>query len=64
MDEPRSFVVRVYREGADEVAGTVESVATGVVTAFRSPMTLWAIVCADPAAWRPALSDPSKEDET
>ncbi len=64
MDEPRSFVVRVYREGTDEVAGTVESVATGGVAAFRSPMTLWVIVCADPTAWRPSLSDPSKEDNT
>jgi len=64
MHEPTSFVVRVYRQATDDVAGTVESVATGAVTAFRSPMTLWSIVCTDPTAWRAALSDPSKEDET
>jgi hypothetical protein len=63
MDEPRSFVVRVYRDGGDDVVGTVESVATGATAAFRTPMVLWALVCADPPARRPAVSDPSKEDE-
>jgi len=42
MEVLRSYVVRVYRQGADGIAGVVESVETGDGTPFRSAEELWA----------------------
>ena len=42
MEVLRSYVVRVYRQESDGVAGVIESVETGEVTPFRSSDELWA----------------------
>ena len=42
MEVLRSYVVRVYRQESDAVAGVIESVETGDVTPFRSSDELWA----------------------
>ena len=52
MEVLRSYVVRVYRQEADGVAGVVESVETGDVTPFRSPDELWATLSRPPSARR------------
>jgi hypothetical protein len=41
MEVLRSYVVRVYRQESDGVAGVIESVETGDVTPFRSSDELW-----------------------
>lgn len=63
MEELRSYVVRVYRQQEDGVAGVVESVATGQLTPFRSPAELWAIVCRPSTVRRPKSFDEPREDE-
>jgi hypothetical protein len=42
MEVLRSYVVRVYRQQSDGVAGVIESVETGDITPFRSSDELWA----------------------
>jgi len=42
MEVLRSYVVRVYRQEAEGVAGVVESVETGNLSPFRSSDELWA----------------------
>ena len=42
MEVLRSYVVRVYRQESDAIAGVIESVETGDATAFRSCDELWA----------------------
>ena len=39
--EPRSYVVRVYRRSAQQFAGFVEDVRTGRSRAFRTAVELW-----------------------
>jgi predicted Fe-Mo cluster-binding NifX family protein len=41
MEVLRSYIVRVYRQESDRVAGVIESVETGEATAFRSSEQLW-----------------------
>ena len=56
MDELRSYVVRVYRQDDDGVAGVVESVEsvdTGATKPFRTATELWATICFRPST-RPA----------
>jgi len=60
MQVLRSYVVRVYRQEADGVAGVVESVETGNVTPFHSPDELWATLSRPPSARR---SQPSNTIE-
>ena len=45
MEVLRSYVVRVYRQEAEGIAGVVESVETGDGTPFRSASELWATLC-------------------
>ena len=52
MQVLRSYVVRVYRQESDGVAGVVESVETGDVTPFRSPDELWATLSRPSSARR------------
>ena len=42
METLRSYVVRVYRQEAEGVAGVIESVETGDAVPFRSANELWA----------------------
>jgi hypothetical protein len=41
MEVLRSFVVRIYRQEASDVAGVIESVETGTVAPFRTSSELW-----------------------
>jgi hypothetical protein len=50
-NEPRSYVVRVYRRTARWFAGYVEDVRSGQVRPFRSAHELWSAVGGPP---RPA----------
>lgn len=43
-NEPRSYVVRVYRRTARWFAGCVEDVRTGRVQSFRSASELWSAI--------------------
>jgi hypothetical protein len=43
-NEPRSYVVRVYRRTARWFAGYVEDVRTGQVRPFRSAHELWSAI--------------------
>ena len=52
MEVLRSYVVRVYRQEADGVAGVVESVETGDVMPFRSSDELWTTLSGPSAARR------------
>jgi hypothetical protein len=52
MQMLRSYVVRVYRQEPDGVAGVVESVETGDVTPFRSSDELWTTLSRPPSARR------------
>jgi hypothetical protein len=44
MREVQSFIVRIYRRGAEGVAGVVEDVQTGCIHSFHSAIDLWAVV--------------------
>lgn len=41
MEELRSYVVGLYRQEPEGIAGVVESVETGETMSFRSPDELW-----------------------
>ena len=42
MQEPRSFIVRMYRLDPDGIAGVVEDVSSGRSVPFHSLGELWA----------------------
>ena len=63
MEVLRSYVVRVYRQEADGVAGVVESVETGDVTPFRSPDELWDTLSRPPAARRSQPSNTTRHQD-
>ena len=48
MRDLRSYVVRVYRQQAGSVAGTVQEVGTGRTTPFRTMEELWQAVRSAP----------------
>jgi len=62
MQVLRSYVVRVYRQEPDGVAGVVESVETGDVTPFRSPDELWITLSRPPSARR-SQSSPTTDEQ-
>ena len=41
MRQPRTYVVRVYRQGARNLAGVVEDARTGEQRSFSSMQELW-----------------------
>ena len=43
-NEPRSYVVRVYRRTARWFAGSIEDVRSGQVRPFRSALELWSAI--------------------
>lgn len=51
-NEPRSYVVRVYRRTARWFAGYVEDVRSGQVRPFRSALELWSAVGGPPRPTR------------
>lgn len=48
MRDLRSYVVKVYRQHAGGVDGTVQEVRTGRTVPFRTMEELWQAVCATP----------------
>ena len=38
---PRSYVVRIYRQSANHLAGQVEDIQSGLIVPFRSSAELW-----------------------
>ena len=63
MEVLRSYVVRVYRQEPDGVAGVVESVETGDVMPFRSPDELWATLSRPPSARRSQPSNTTRHQD-
>ena len=57
--EPRSYVVRVYRRSMQQFAGFVEDVRTGRSRAFSTAAELWHAI-GGPAA-RPDSNTPPQE---
>ena len=50
MRDLRSYVVKVYRQQAGSVAGTVQEVRTGRTVPFRTMEELWQAVRTKPAS--------------
>lgn len=44
MRQPRSYIVRVYRQGARSLNGVVEDARTGEQRPFSSMQELWALL--------------------
>jgi len=44
MRQPRSYIVRIYRQGARSVNGVVEDARTGEQWPFSSMQDLWALI--------------------
>jgi hypothetical protein len=44
MREPRSYIVRIYRQGRRSLTGVVEDTRTGGVRAFRTASQLLALL--------------------
>lgn len=44
MRQPRSYIVRVYRQGARSLTGVVEDARTGEQRPFSNVQELWALL--------------------
>lgn len=44
MRQPRSYIVRIYRQGARSLTGVVEDTRTGGQRPFSSMQELWALL--------------------
>jgi hypothetical protein len=44
MDEPRSYIVRIYRRGFRTLSGQVEDTSTSTTSHFRNPDELLALL--------------------
>lgn len=44
MQQPRSYIVRVYRQGARSLNGVVEDARTGELRPFSNMQELWALL--------------------
>lgn len=64
MDVLRSYVIRLYRQELEEIAGMVESVETGETTPFRSPDELWSALQRDASRRRSSSINPLEENGT
>jgi hypothetical protein len=63
MEVLRSYVVRVYRQESDEIAGVIESVETGDTTPFRSSDELWATLSRPPSMRRSLPSNTTDQED-
>jgi hypothetical protein len=63
MEVLRSYVVRVYRQESDRVAGVIESVETGEATAFRSSEELWETLSHPPSMRRTLRSNTTDQED-
>ena len=63
MNEPRVYVVRVYRRDSAGMSGVVESVESGEQLPFHSTEALWRALRELPSPRRIVVSDtPDPED--
>ena len=44
MRQPRSYIIRIYRQGARSLTGVVEDARTGEQRSFSSVQDLWALL--------------------
>jgi hypothetical protein len=44
MRQPRSYIVRIYRQGARSLNGVVEDARTGEQRSFSSVQALWSLL--------------------
>ena len=44
MRQPRSYIVRIYRQGARNLAGVVEDARTGEQQPFSNMQELWVLL--------------------
>jgi hypothetical protein len=64
MEVLRSYVIRLYRDGPEGLAGVAESVETGGLCPFRSAEELWCALHMSPASpERPRSINPTQEDD-
>lgn len=56
MRQPRSYIVRIYRQGARSLTGVVEDARTGQQRSFSSMQDLWTLL-------RKTLSRPTRNPE-
>lgn len=63
MDVLRSFVVRIYRQEASDVAGVIESVETGNVAPFRTSSELWSALQSTPSGVPGSSTNHQEENE-
>lgn len=64
MDVLRSYVVRLYRQEIEGIAGMVESVESGETTPFRSPEELWSVLQRDSSRRRSSSINPLEGNGT
>jgi hypothetical protein len=62
MDVLRSYVIRLYRQELEEIAGMVQSVETGETAPFRSPDELWSALQRDASRRRASSINPLEEN--
>jgi hypothetical protein len=63
-NEPRSYVVRVYRRTARWFAGYVEDVRSGQVRSFRSAHELWSAIGGPARPVRSSTNKPTSRKES
>jgi hypothetical protein len=63
-NEPRSYVVRVYRRTARWFAGHVEDVRSGQVRPFRSARELWSAIGGPARPAGAAINKPTSRKES
>lgn len=57
MRQPRSYIVRIYRQGARSLTGVVEDTRTGEQRTFSSMQALWALIRRPSAKSTPTQAD-------
>lgn len=62
MDVLHSYVIRLYRQELEGIAGMVESVETGEATSFRSSDELWTVLQRDASRRRSSSINPTEEN--
>jgi len=63
MEILRSYVVRIYRQESDGIAGVIESVETGETTPFRSSDELWTTLCRPISSRRSSPFNPTDKED-
>lgn len=53
MRQPRSYIVRIYRQGARSMTGVVEDARTGEQRTFSTVQGLWTLIRRSPGKSTP-----------